>query len=105
MSIEWEITKLECLPEAFNEKEFIVNAYYKCTVSKQEYTAEISSHVSFDIKKSETFINLKDLTEEIILGWIWNGFINKDYVELNLEHQINMKINLNLYEPEMIWNG
>ena len=82
MSIIWKIENL-------NRKTsdgFVVSAEWRCTAIDSGYIASTFSTCSWN--DEEPKIAYADLTEDVVLGWIWESGVNKAVTEAILAEQI-----------------
>jgi hypothetical protein len=49
------------------------------------------------------FIPYDELTQEIVLNWIWNSGVSKEATEANVQQQIDNKINPPIVSPPLPW--
>ena len=82
MTITWSINNLE--RQASNGLVTVV--HWSATAVDGDYSASIVN--TQQLKKGSSFVNYDTLTEETVLGWLWDGKVNKDTVEAALKSQI-----------------
>lgn len=85
----WLISQLERQQDSGG----IVTAYWRVNVSDDQLFETSYGSVNFKPNPtSESFIPFEQLTEEIILVWVWNH-IEKDSIEATLAQQIALQKN------------
>lgn len=78
--ITWKITNLD----RKTSDGFVMTAHWTATAVDGEHTASIYSTVSWD---GEPSIPYEQLTEEAVLGWVWQS-VDKESAEASLAAQI-----------------
>lgn len=54
-------------------------------------SAEIEGEVTLQLDPSQPYIPMSDLTDEIVMGWVWDSGVNKATVEAELQAQIDQQ--------------
>jgi hypothetical protein len=95
--VAWRITQLE-----YNVNDGGVLAVHwnattdQATVDNEPYVEKTYGVCSFIYDTSnEDFIPLNDLTEQVVLGWVWDqdiGYVDKDATEQMLEENLSEKV-------------
>jgi hypothetical protein len=87
MTITWTISTLE--REVSNG--FVTTAHWKATAVDGDYTASIYSTCSW----ADGTVNIPyaDLTQDIVLGWVWADGVDKTATEAALTAQIELQKN------------
>lgn len=91
MSIEvvWEISQMQ--NRIADEGVFYVEWY--CYAIKDSYQKSVKGEVNFNPDpSSENFTPLNNLTENQVLGWVWNQ-IDKSAIEENVKAMLNEAMN------------
>ena len=78
--ITWKITNLD----RKTADGFVTTAHWTATAVDGEHTASIYSTVSWD---GEPSVPYDQLTEETVLGWVWQS-VDKEATEASLAAQI-----------------
>lgn len=78
--ITWKITNLD----RKTADGFVTTAHWTATAVDGEYTASVYSTVSWD---GEPSVAYDQLTEETVLGWVWQS-VDKEAAEASLAAQI-----------------
>jgi hypothetical protein len=50
-----------------------------------------------------TFTPYEDLTQDMVLGWIWEDGVDKDATEAAVQQQIDNQINPPVVSPQLPW--
>ena len=78
--ITWKITNLD----RKTSDGFVTTAHWTATAVNGEHTASVYSTVSWD---GEPNVPYDQLTEETVLGWVWQS-VDKEATEASLTAQI-----------------
>ena len=92
----WYINQLDCVPQDGTLTDFVVVAHYsrfaKEAINEKEYTASVYGSQSFSKDDVANFIPYKDLTYEIVCGWL-DASVDVKSLDLNLDGQIEFQVN------------
>ena len=86
-TFNWTISSLDrSLPDGM-----VLTAHWRCTGTDGDHSGSVYSTCSFPAKdiSDPTFIPYDQLTEQQVLGWIWDGGVDKAATEAAVEAQIN----------------
>ena len=84
MEIKWSIQNLE----RKTADGFVYTAHWRCTATDGDFSASSYGTAGFSQDpEAESFVPYQDLTEEQVLGWLWNS-IDKDATEEALKAKI-----------------
>ena len=84
MEIKWSIPTLE----RHTADGFVYTAHWRCTATDGEFSASSYGTAGFSQDpEAESFVPYEDLTEEMVLGWLFNS-IDKDATEEALQAKI-----------------
>ena len=103
----WNISQLDCMPDVQGKIDYVVTAHWQCNGSEESggtvYTAQVYGTSSFEVLPGPDFIPYDELTQEIVLNWIWNSGVSKEATEANGQQQIDTKINPPIVSPPLPW--
>jgi hypothetical protein len=85
--ITWNISQLD----RQTSDGFVTTAHWQATATDGDYSASAYSTCSWS--EGTATIPYADLTQEIVLGWIWANGVDKDAVEASLAAQIELQKN------------
>ena len=72
----------------------VIVAHWQCTEAAGDYSARAYSTCSFTPDASSPdYVPYDDLTEEMVLGWCFDGDVDKDAIEASLTAQIEEQKN------------
>jgi len=84
MEIKWSIQNLE----RKTADGFVYTAHWRCTATDGDFSASSYGTAGFSQDpEAESFVPYQDLTEDMVLGWLWNS-IDKDATEAALAAKI-----------------
>lgn len=55
----------------------------------QPYSAEVEGEVTLTPNPDQPYIPMYELTDEIVMGWVWNSGVNKLEVEAEVQAKID----------------
>jgi hypothetical protein len=88
--ITWTISQLD----RHADDGGVIVAHWQATSVDGEYSASIYGTASFSPDPDAPgFIPYDELTEDEVLGWVWNDGVDKDATEAALDAQIEALIN------------
>ena len=72
----------------------VVVAHWRCNASDGDYSASSYGTAGFTYDPSSPdFTPYDQLTEEQVLGWVWNDGVDKDATEAALQSNIDAQMN------------
>ena len=100
--ITWNISQLDCVPQAPEGADFVVTVHWQCTGVDGAYSGQVYSTTSFAVVEG-AFTAYADLTQDQVLGWVWANGVDKDATEAAVEGQIEAQINPPIVAPPLPW--
>ena len=100
--ITWNISQLDCVPQAPEGADYVVTAHWQCTGVDGAYLGQVYSTTSFAVVEG-AFTAYADLTQDQVLGWVWANGVDKDATEAAVEGQIEAQINPPIVAPPLPW--
>lgn len=104
-TIIWNISQLDCLPQAEGQTDVVVTAHWQCNGTQVQdgktYNASVYSTTSFTYTGGP-FVPYSDLTQQDVLGWLWANGVDQTATEAAVQTQIDNQANppvLNLNPP------
>jgi len=82
----WKVTQLKRKLDTG----LVFNAFYEVSATDGEFSAETNGRVSLGQPDSENFIPYEDLTESVVLNWVYEK-VGKEMENLLLENIENQK--------------
>jgi hypothetical protein len=99
----WTIQQMDCVPQEDGLTDVVVTAHWTVSATDGTYNASSYGTASFTYDPESTFTPYADLTQEQVLGWVWDNGVDKDAVEANLDQQIEAQINPPIVTPPLPW--
>ena len=73
---------------------FVFTAHWRCTASDGDFSASSYGTAGFSQDpESASFTPYDQLTEEQVLGWVWNDGVDKESIEASLQSKIDANKN------------
>ena len=101
--ITWNISQLDCVPQAPEGADYVVTAHWQCTGVDGVYSGQVYSTTSFAVVEG-AFTAYADLTQDQVLGWVWANGVDKTATEAAVEGQIEAQINPPIVAPPLPWS-
>ncbi|NBQ97251.1 MAG: hypothetical protein EBT26_02005 [Microbacteriaceae bacterium] len=98
----WKIIKLECLLNYNNLQNVVLKAYWEYTISQDNEQETISGIKQFTAPSEDNFIPYENLTEQIVLDWLWKEISKQATEELAIK-KLNDKINPPIISLSLPW--
>lgn len=88
--------------EGFDE--VVLTAGWRLTGTEGEYTSSAYSSASFpQPQEGGEYTPYADLTEEQVLGWVWDNGVDKDAAEASVTAQVEALQNPPVVQPPLPW--
>ena len=102
-TITWNISQLDCVPQAPEGADYVICCHWQCTGVDGAYSGQVYSTTSFSVVEG-AFTAYADLTQDQVLGWVWENGVDKDATEAAVEGQIEAQINPPIVVPPLPWS-
>ncbi len=99
----WTVTSLDCYPQSQGHADVVFCVHWTCAGSEGNYTSSVYSTCSVTLDPSVPFIPYSSLTQNTVLGWIWNNGVDKTATESSVQQQIDAQINPTVVSPQLPW--
>lgn len=103
----WTITQMQCVPQEGGHTDVVITASWNCNatseVSGVTYSADYSGSASFSLDPSAPFTPFDQLTQDQVLGWVWENPNLKSGIEANVQVQLDRQINPPIVTPPLPW--
>lgn len=86
-TITWNISQLD----RQTSDGFVTTAHWQATAVDGEHTASVYSTCSWS--NGSPTVPYDQLTQDMVLGWVWTNGVDKDATEASLQSQIDAKKN------------
>ena len=101
--INWSNSQLDCKPQEDGYTDVVVVAHWQCTGVDGEYNGRIYGTASFTLEQGAGFTPYADLTQDQVLGWVWESGVDKDATEAAVAQQIENQKNPPVVSPPLPW--
>jgi hypothetical protein len=107
MSVQWIIEWMKTTPESANPEKAVITVGWRCNGTEVDgdktYSGTVYSTVSLPAADPASFTPYSQLTQEQVLGWVWENGVNKDATEAAVAGQIENQKNPKEIQPPLPW--
>lgn len=107
MTPQWQIEWLQCKPTEGDLTNVVITAGWRCTGTETQgdktFTGTVYSTASF-AAPGDPFTPYDQLTQEQVLGWVWENGVDKAAAEAAVARQIADQINPPVTQPPLPWS-
>jgi hypothetical protein len=95
-TFEWHIMELQAVPALNNLTNVVRKIFWICTGTENiggndyQISRSATAYVTYD--EANQFIEFSQLTESIILGWVWSQKINNQPMKEVIESEIQIQL-------------
>ena len=110
---EWVIETLDCYPTYESQTNLVFVAHWRCNATSTEthtvngqtvpYTASIYSTCPVTYIAGSPFTPYAQLTQQQVLGWIWESGVSETGTQTALDTMIANQINPPVVSPALPW--
>jgi hypothetical protein len=102
MDINWNISRLDCIPN-LNGTDYVATAHWQCTGVEGEHSASVYASCSFPVVENGDLIPYSALTLEQVLGWVWSSGVDRAATEETVTRAIEHLKNPPIVAPPLPW--
>ena len=102
----WNITQLDCYPQAEGETDVVFTAHWTLTGDDGEgHVGSVYGSVGVTYEAGEPYTPYADLTQEQVVGWVQDALGEEQVAayEANVAQQIEDQINPPVVTPPLPW--
>lgn len=101
----WQITALDCYPQAEGETDVVFNAHWTVVGSNGTVSASVYSTQALTYVAGTPYTPYADLTQEQVIGWVQTamGAEQVTAIQINLDTQIENIVNPPVTQPPLPW--
>jgi hypothetical protein len=103
MTPVWIVEWMKTTPTSADPAEAVITIGWRCSGTDGDYSGSVYSTVSLPAADPASFIPYADLTQDIVLGWVWANGVDKDSAEAAVAQQIEMQKNPQVIQPPLPW--
>jgi hypothetical protein len=102
-TFNWVVTALNCLPNAPEGQDYVINVHWTCNGTDGTYTGSVYSTCSFPVESKTSFTPYDQLTQQQVIDWCWASGVDKDSAEAAVAQQIQDQITPPITTPPLPW--
>jgi hypothetical protein len=102
ITLSWIIERLLVRKVEGTLTDVVITADWRCNGSQDQYSGTCYGSSSFAAPSGD-FTPYPDLKPEQVLGWVFDGGVNKTAIEANVTKQIQNQINPPVIAPPLPW--
>jgi len=107
MIIDWVVEWCQTTPSSADPSMCVLQIGWRCNGQEVDgdktYSTSIYSTVSLPPANPNDYIPYSDLTQEIMLNWIWANGVDRDATEAAVAQQIALQKNPVTISPPLPW--
>ena len=100
----WTVTQLNCYPQAEGQTDVVFTVHWQLTGTDGTYNGSVYSTCSVPAPTG-AFTPYDDLTQDQVLGWIWENGVDQASAEAAVQTQIDNQINPPTISPALPWSN
>ena len=104
-TLTWSIDWLQAATQEINgHVEAVLSAGWRLTGVDGEYSSAAYATAYFpQPEEGGSYTPYADLTEEQVLGWVWENGVDKDAAEASVTEQVANLVNPPVVQPPLPW--
>jgi hypothetical protein len=99
----WSVVAMDEYPEQDSQQDVVFNVHWTLSGTDVTYSCSTYGSQGVSVDSAGTFTPYADLTQEQVLGWIWDSGVDKDAQEANVAAQIENQINPTAVSLPLPW--
>ena len=101
--IIWNVSQLDAYPEYDGEQDCVFCVHCQCNGTDGTYNGSVYSSTGVTLDAEAPFTPYADLTQDQVLGWVWESGVDKAATEAAVAQQIENQINPPVVSPPLPW--
>lgn len=102
--ITWTVTQMDCYPQLDAETDVVFTVHWTCAGTDGACSSSVYSTCQVPTP-TEGFTPYADLTQDQVLGWVWENGVDKAATEATVAAQIEAQINPPVVSPPLPWSA
>lgn len=102
-TITWLIEAMDCKPQLDNLTDVVITAHWRCNGTDGTFNGTVYGTCSFTQPSGDSFTPYAQLTQDQVLGWVWNAGVDKPETEALVTNQIDNQANPPVIQPPLPW--
>ena len=103
MEYNWNVVQMNAYPDVDGEKDVVFTVHWTLSGTDGTFTGSTYGSQGVSTEATGAFTPYADLTQEQVLGWIWDSGVDKDAQEANVAAQIETQVNPTVVTPTLPW--
>jgi hypothetical protein len=99
----WSVVAMDEYPEQDGEQDVVFNVHWTLSGTDGTYTGSTYGSQGVSVDATGTFTPYADLTQEQVLGWIWDSGVDKAAQEASVAAQIENQVNPTVVSLPLPW--
>lgn len=99
----WSVVQMNAYPEVDGEQDVVFTVHWTLSGTDGTYTGSTYGSAGVTVDGSGSFTPYDQLTQEQVLGWVWDSGVDKDEQEANVAAQIENQVNPKVVTPALPW--
>lgn len=99
----WTITAMDTYPSYEGQTDCVMTAHWTCSGTDGTYTSSVYATCAIPYEEQDTYIPYADLTQEQVLGWIWEHGVDQTATEEAVAQQIANLVNPPIVTLPLPW--
>jgi hypothetical protein len=101
----WSVVAMDEYPEQDGEQDVVFNVHWTLSGTDGTYTGSTYGAQGVSVDSTGPFTPYADLTQEQVLGWIWDSGVDKDAQEASVAAQIEAQVNPTVVSLPLPWSA
>jgi len=101
----WTVSRLDCYPQVGTETDVVFTVHWQCNGTDGTYNGSVYSTCAIPAPDPADFVPYDQLTQDMVLGWIWADGVDKAATEAAVQTQIDAQINPPVVSPPLPWSS
>lgn len=104
----WIAERLDCYPTYENESDVVFTVHWRhnaADAQAPEYSATRYGACGVTYVVSQPYTPYADLTQDQVLGWIWDSAVNKEETQAALDTAIAAQLDPPVISPPLPWTS
>jgi hypothetical protein len=101
----WIVEYMNCYPQSEGQTDVVFTVGWRCNATDGKYDATQYGTVSVTYEPGEPYTPYAQLTQDQVLGWVWENGVNKDATQSALDTNIANQVNPPVVTPPLPWSN
>ena len=111
-TFNWTVTSMQAYPQAESQTDVVFQVFWNCNRTEidgtdpdtaQSYTGSVNGSTPVQYTKGEPYTPYNQLTQDQVLGWVYESGVSKADTEAQVQAQIDAKKNPPVVTPPLPW--